>query len=294
MKYYSSIFLTLLAVASMVVGCKESPYITGPGNNDNNADSLVVVIVDTSGISISIDSALTICQNLTPGTTTAERYKLTGEIIADSKNTDPNTVPSQYTNINFKIKDATGKSITCQYTNNLNNRPFLRSDRVPRVGTRLTVVGPLSLYESKNGNQTPQMLNGFVACYDSLVVPPPFPGCPAPAEGQISVTQAIQLAGQLGKDESSTDTYDIVGVVTEVTELSTQFGNATFNISDNGKNSFICFRIKSINGDRFTADNQVLFGDTVVVRSQLLNYKGTTPETAKNGVLVSSSNPNLK
>lgn len=293
MKYYSSIFLTLLAVASIVVGCKESPYITGPGNNDNNADSLVVVIVDTSGISISIDSALTICQNLTPGTTTAERYKLTGEIIADSKNTDPNTVPSQYTKINFKIKDATGKSITCQYTNNLNNRPFLRSDRVPRVGTRLTVVGPLSLYESKNGNQTPQMLNGFVACYDSLVVPPPFPGCPAPAEGQISVTQAIQLAGQLAKGETSTETYDIVGIVTDITEFSTQHGNATFNISETGRNSFLCFRAKGLNGAYFTNENQLLYGDTIVIQGKLTNYNGTL-ELQTGGKILSSSNPNLK
>lgn len=437
MKYYSSIFLTLLAVASMVVGCKESPYITGPGNNDNNADSLVVVIVDTSGISISIDSALTICQNLTPGTTTAERYKLTGEITRNT--TAPRSIPRLSTTINFDIKDTNGNIITCQYTNNLNNRPFLRSSDVPCVGTKLTVVGPLSLYQNNNNKNTiPQMLNGFIADYDTVVylpkdatptpdpegieIPkgtlnvyeacnigellysnqvtsteyyvkgfirrfdakhqegvqkygnatfylsatnnpdepvsrefeafqvygkegkaitdlstmeigdfvvicgkitnyngtietkgqgaayiysstnqafkdwevPVFPGCPAPAEGQISVSQAIQIAEGLGADVNSAETYDIIGVVTEVTELSTQHGNATFNISDNGRNSFICFRIKSINGAKFTSTDQVLVGDTVVVRSKIVNFRGNKPETASGGVLVSSSNPNVK
>ncbi|MGM9836884.1 MAG: hypothetical protein ACI30A_00155 [Paludibacteraceae bacterium] len=440
MKYYSSIFLTLLAVASMVVGCKESPYITGPGNNDNNADSLVVVIADTSGISISIDSALTICQNLTPGTTTAERYKLTGVIMDNT--TVPRSVPNLSTTINFDIKDANGNIITCQYTNNLNNRPFLRSTDVPYVGTELTVVGPLYLYEKKDtkGNITlvPQIQNGFIAEYcgtpiftlakdpeptpdpEGCDVPegtlnvyeacdigeklasgaltdepyfikgfirrfdeknhasgiqnhgnaafyitatndvnapisrefeayqvygkngkkitdlssmeigdfvlikgkitnyngkietegqgaayiysstnqafgtweaPHFPGCPAPAEGQISVSQAIQLAGQLASGGTSTEIYDILGVVTEVSDVDPSYGNATFNISDNGRNSFICFRVKSINGEKFTATDQVQVGDTVVVRSKLLNYKGTTPETATGGVLVSSTNP---
>lgn len=285
--------LAALVTCALVlcVSCDEQSYIPSPGDNTFNQDSLVFTIVDTSGISISIDSALAICNSLQPGAITAERYKLIGEITQTK--TNPNDVPGLYTNINFIIKDATG-TITCQYTNDINNRPFMRSDRIPRAGTKLTVVGPLSLYQSSNGNTTQQMLNGFVACYDSLVVPPPFPGCPEPAEGQISVSKAIQLAGLLEQGETSSETYDIVGIVTDITELDTgKYGNATFNISENGKNAFLCYRAKGLNGAKFTAENQLLYGDTIVIQGKLKNHYGTL-ELDMGGKILSSSNPNLR
>lgn len=288
MKSYLAVFFAFLTVAILATGCAESPYINGPGDNAYNSDSLIVVSADTSGISISIDSALAIISRLTPGTTTAERYKLSGELTANK--TSPSDVPGQYTNINFTLKDATG-SITCQYTNNLNNRSFRRSADVPRVGSKLTVVGPLSLYQSSSGATTPQMLNGFIARYDSLVAPPPFPGCPAPADGQISVSQACEIALQLQNKEISTETYKIIAVVTDITELSTDYGNATFNVSD-GKRTLVCFRAKGLNNSKFTSADQLLYGDTIVLSGKLQNYN-STPELTSGGYILSSTNPNL-
>ncbi len=69
----------------------------------------------------------------------------------------------------------------------------------------------------------------------------------------------------------------VKGIVTETTEVSVQYGNATYYISDDakGSNRFYVFRGKLVDGASVTAETDLQVGDTVVVCGKVKNYKGT-------------------
>ena len=280
-----SILALVAFVALVLVGCNESPYMPVPGDNRFNLDSIPVSLPDTNGIEISVDSAIASCKALAPSVETMEYYKLTGVVTKNT--TSPIQVPGSYKNINFNLSDNGNKtSIACYTTNNLYNRQFYRSSDVPRVGSKLTVLGALTNY-----NGTPEMTKGFIVRIDSMVAPGPFPGCPEPEEGEISVTRAVQIADSLGSGKTSKDTYNIMGVVTEIMEFSAQNGNATYVISD-GKAYFEVYRGKALNGANFTSEEQIQPNDTITVNAKITNYKGL-PETSGTASIIKSTNPEL-
>ena len=287
MKKY--IFVPALLMAFVMFSCKERAYIDGPGDNSHNLDSIPVTIPDTSGIEISVDSAVAICNALADGAKTGERYKISGVVTANS--TSPILVPNPYNNINFIIKDESGtKELTCYYTNNVNNRPFRRSNDVPRVGSKLTVLGTLTKYVNSSGRVTPELTDGFIVRIDKMVAPGPFPGCPEPAEDEISVSQAVEIAMSLANRTPSSTTYNIMGVVTEILEFNKANGNATYIISD-GKKYFEVYRGKGINNANFTDASQILPNDTITVKAKVQNYN-SLPETSGEAPLLKTTNQN--
>ena len=273
-------------VAILFAGCKESPYINNPGDNDYNNESMPMLVPDTDGIIISVDSALAICKAMPADAETSEHYKLSGVLTKNI--TSPMAVPDQYDNINFALSDNGGAtSITCYYTNNLNNRPFHKNADVPRVGSKVTVIGALTNYKGT----TPELKNGFIVRIDSMVAPPPFPGCPDPEEGEISVSEAVQIAAGLASGKVTEDYYDIMGVVTEVSEINTSNGNATFYISD-GKKYFYIYRSKGLGGEKFTDACEIQPNDTVTINAKITNYNGTYETSNGTAKLVKTTNPN--
>ena len=157
------IFISSVLIAVVLFGCKETPYMPSPGDNNSQiSDTVPILKADTNGIVVSVDSAYAIglsqLQNDVP---TADMYKITA--IISSIETDLNNIPRPYTNVNFYINDGGKQSLKCQYTNYLNNYPFRSKTQVPPTGSKVTVVGPLSKY-----NGSPQMKNGFIMRVDSI------------------------------------------------------------------------------------------------------------------------------
>jgi len=287
MKKY--IFITAISVALVMMSCGERPFINQPGDNSFNNETIPVLIPDTNGIEIPIDSALAICKSLAINAETGEMYKLSG--VVSKNTTNPMNVPVSYDNINFDLTDSTG-TISCYYTNNLLNKPFRKNSEVPRVGSKVTVIGVLTFYQKAGSTNppTPELKNGFIVRIDSMVAPPPFPGCPEPAEGQISASDAVTLALALPSDGSpSSEAYDILGVVTEVLEFAS--GKATYIISSDGSQFFEVYKGSGMNQEDFPSQEYIQPNDTIVVHSKLCNYKGT-PETNGTAGLVSTTNPN--
>lgn len=296
-KYF---FVLTAAVALFFTACKEDPYINSPGDNAyNRTMSETKYVPDTNCMQISVDSAIAICKAMAVNAESATMFKLSGVVTKNT--TNPMNVPSNYDNINFELSDNGNKtSISCYYTNNLDNRPFRKNAEVPRVGSKVTVVGTLTLYQKAGSNYapTPEMKNGFIVRIDSMVAPPPFPGCPEPEEGEISVSEAVKLALQLETSDKSTKypsekAYNIMGVVTEILTMDVaSYGNADYIISD-GKSYFEVYHGKGYNNKQFTSMDQLRPNDTVTVNAKLLNFNGT-PETSGDAPIVKSSNKNLK
>lgn len=135
---------------------------------------------------------------------------------------------------------------------------------------------------------------------DGTVPPDPQPtGDPkgtGTKDDPYNAAMALKVASELASD-ASTDKVYVAGIVSSVKEISTQFGNGTFSISDDGTTSgeFLIYRAKYIGGENFTSADQIKVGDKVVVYGSLINYMGNTPEMTQGGELVSiepGENPN--
>lgn len=89
-----------------------------------------------------------------------------------------------------------------------------------------------------------------------------------------SVDDALKVAGTLTKGNSTADKYYIKGIVSEITELSTSYGNATFKITVDGK-TILVFRAKNEGNQNFTSTDDLYVGDEVVIYGNITNYNGT-------------------
>ena len=90
----------------------------------------------------------------------------------------------------------------------------------------------------------------------------------------------------------------VIGTITKIKEVSTSYGNATYWIGDGAEyssNDLEIFRGYYLEGDRFTAEDQIKVGDKVVVYGKLVDYNGTKEMTtgssiySLNGVTTSIS-----
>ena len=96
---------------------------------------------------------------------------------------------------------------------------------------------------------------------------------------------ANAYASSLASGETSANKVYIKGVVSSIREeYGTQYGNATFYISDDGtsNNQFYVFRALYLNNEKYTEGKEQLHvGDEVVVYGSVTNYMGNTPETVQ-------------
>ena len=116
-------------------------------------------------------------------------------------------------------------------------------------------------------------------------------------DSPYNVAGVLAYLETLGPDVDSPKKIFLTGVVTSVKEqFGTQYGNATFTISDTdeGPNAFTCYQVYYFNNNKYNKDNEtnndinVNEGDVVVVYGTVVNYRGSTPETkAREAYIVS-------
>jgi hypothetical protein len=120
---------------------------------------------------------------------------------------------------------------------------------------------------------------------------------PAPGEPKGDGSQANpynaaaanKAAAALSADGKLENIY-VSGIVSKIGEISTQFGNATYYLSEDGTTSgeqFEVFRGLYTNGAKFTSEDQLKVGQKVTVLGTLVNFKGNTPEMAQGSKIVS-------
>ena len=100
----------------------------------------------------------------------------------------------------------------------------------------------------------------------------------------FTVAEAIAKCKAIGSTSDGV-IYYAKGVISSISSIDTgSYGNATFNISDDGSDdkAITCFRSFFLDNAKFTAADQIGVGDEVVITGKLVNYKGTTPEFSGN------------
>ena len=118
-------------------------------------------------------------------------------------------------------------------------------------------------------------------------------------DNPYTVAGVIKYVKNLGADVASPQGVYIKGIVSQVTEeFSSNYGNGTFYISDDGttdSEQFYAFRVLYLGNRKWTArDEQVKVGDEVWIYGNVVNYKGNTPETVQNGAFVYAHNGNTE
>ena len=105
---------------------------------------------------------------------------------------------------------------------------------------------------------------------------------------------AINYATALGADVESTEDVYIKGKVASITEeYTTNYGNASFDISNDGenKNTFKVWRALYLGNKKYTSDKtQIKVGDEVIICGKVINYYGNTPETVQGKAYLYSLN----
>lgn len=129
----------------------------------------------------------------------------------------------------------------------------------------------------------------FVSCED---VPAPYTtptdnnsGQVAPAPtGSGTITDPYNAMGarKYVNSGGSADAYVYVKGVVVTADIDTNYGNATYFISDNGTTYYPIevYRGYGLDSRKFTSTTQLAEGDTVVVCGKLTNYNGTYEFTA--------------
>lgn len=112
----------------------------------------------------------------------------------------------------------------------------------------------------------------------------------------LAVAEAIEICNALADKEIAPGEYRIKGVVCSIVDLSVQYGNVTFWISDDGKNvdgkKLEVYRALWLNGAAFKAGDNLDIGDEVIIEGKIMKY-GTTPETAEKQAFVYQVNKSL-
>lgn len=103
----------------------------------------------------------------------------------------------------------------------------------------------------------------------------------------LDIKRALAYA-KLNKKDATT--YYIKGIVSQVDEVSLQYGNARYYLSDDGTtaNQLMVFRGFYLNGEKFTDASQISTGKKVVILGTLDYYEATsTPQVGKGSKIIS-------
>lgn len=107
-------------------------------------------------------------------------------------------------------------------------------------------------------------------------------------ESPYNAARALSIASELDSEGKVEGKY-VKGKVSEIKEISAEFGNATYCISADGTKEgaqFSIFRSYYLGGEKFTSEDQLKVGDEVIVFGDLVNFKGNTPQMTSGGRIV--------
>ena len=164
---------------------------------------------------------------------------------------------------------------------NPNNLPVTYASSNTNVATidsdgNVEVVGVGTTTISATSEKTDK----FDAGYASYIINVKAPADPSESiantpETAYTVAQAIEL---INAGKGLDDMVYVVGYIHKIKEVSTQFGNATFFISDDlqdTQNDLTIYRAKYLNNEKFSAEDQIKVGDKVYLYGKLVDYNGT-------------------
>lgn len=197
---------------------------------------------------------------------------------------------AQYGTATFFIS-ADGKdeyTFQCYSVYTLENKPWVEGNTQIKVGDEVIICGKVTNFKGT----TPETASKQAYIYSLNGVTKNEGGSETPdTPNEITVAKALEIIAGLEDGKKTSEEYIVKGIVTAVEEISTSYGNATFDIADNAGDATVLkvYRAKDAEGQKITDENIVKVGDTVVVQGLLQKYVKNdvvTPEVAQNGKIL--------
>ena len=200
------------------------------------------------------------------------------EVYIKGKVSQIKEVSAQFGNATYWISDD-GSTETQLYVfrgKYLNGEKFTSEDQL-KVGDEVVILGKLTTF-----NDDPQVGTGskLVSVNGQTGMIPGTEALP------YTPSQALEVIAN-GENDPEADVY-IKGKVSQIKEVSAQFGNATYWISDDGstETQLYVFRGKYLNGEKFTSEDQLKVGDEVVILGKLTTFNDD-PQVGTGSSIVS-------
>lgn len=197
---------------------------------------------------------------------------------------------AQYGTATFFIS-ADGKdeyTFQCYSVYTLENKPWVEGNTQIKVGDEVIICGKVTNFKGT----TPETASKQAYIYSLNGVTKNEGGSEtSDTPNEITVAKALEIIAGLEDGKKTSEEYIVKGIVTAVEEISTSYGNATFDIADNAGDATVLkvYRAKDAEGQKITDENIVKVGDTVVVQGLLQKYVKNdvvTPEVAQNGKIL--------
>lgn len=196
-------------------------------------------------------------------------------------------------NATFYISDdGTSKDqLTVYRSKSLGNKNF-KSEEEIKDGDEVVICGVLVNY-----NGTYEFTQGcYIYSLNGETSGGSTPSGPVAGSGTLedpyNVAAISQLAASLASNAKSDNVY-FKGKVSSIKEnFGTKYGNATFNISDDGTTNgeFLIFQCLYLGNVKYTDGDLLKEGDEVIIYGKVTNYQGNTPESSKGEAYVYSLN----
>lgn len=196
-------------------------------------------------------------------------------------------------NATFYISDdGTSKDqLTVYRSKSLGNKNF-KSEEEIKDGDEVVICGVLVNY-----NGTYEFTQGcYIYSLNGETSGGGTPSGPVAGSGTLedpyNVAAITQLAASLASNAKSDNVY-FKGKVSSIKEnFGIQYGNATFNISDDGTTNgeFLIFQCLYLGNVKYTSGDLLKEGDEVIMYGKVTNYKGNTLESSKGEAYVYSLN----
>lgn len=278
--------LVALMTAFTFTSCEDVPAPYDIPNGGNGGETTTEV-AEGNGTVDSPYNPLAVVQyikSLEAGVNSSDYVYIKG-IVSSTKE-----ISAQFGNASFYISadgTTTGTQFYVYRVKGLGNKNIASDDEV-KVGDEVIICAKVVNY----GGNTPETVQGEGYIY---ALNGKTEGGTTPSTGQatgdgskenpFNSVAANQMASKLASGAKTDKQYYIKGKVVSVKEaFSAQFGNASFYISDDGKedNKFYVFRTLYLGNEKWTeGKTNVAVGDEVVVCGSLVNYMGNTPETVQ-------------
>lgn len=300
-KIFYSLFAISMAVFSLT-GCEDvpepynMPEKPGTGGDQGGGGQLEGTGAGTLLDPFDCIAAINYATALGADVESTEDVYIKGKVVSITEEYTTN-----YGNASFDISNDGENKNTFKVWRALylGNKKYTSDKTQIKVGDEVIICGKVINYygntpETVQGKAYLYSLNGVTE--DAGGDEPEVPQGEAKGSGTLddpyNSVAANAYASSLASGETSANKVYIKGIVSSIKEeYGTQYGNATFYISDDGtsNNQFYVFRALYLNNEKYTEGKEQLHvGDEVVVYGSVTNYMGNTPETVQGEAYIYS------
>lgn len=278
---FKSIFM--LAIAAMALtSCEDVPMpYDMPADDDDTGTTTTGVAAGSGTVDDPFNcvAANELAATLSTGETTDEYYYIKGIVVSVTEE-----FTSSYGNATFYISDdgtTTGRFYVYR-SYYLGNVKWTTGDTQIQAGDEVVVCARImnysGTYETAQYYTYLYSLNGVTAGGGTTAVE-------AAGRGTAADPYNVAAANEyLANEGDQTVEVYVKGIVSQIDEIDTSYGNATYYISDDGTttNQFYVYRGYALGNVKFTSTSEISVGDEVVICGKLVIFYNTYEFTQGN------------